>query len=377
MAGVFDFLHIKHRTAGSSNELSFDVLDAARHQLESQKKQERSRGTRGLYGGSPGRRGGTPTLLAGNTEVVRRKRERRNHSLRLKIVACLVALAVLCTGVLVSHQLYMARMDFSGRLNGLVAEFSPVDASLVTADSLMGSLLDTALVDQQASALEGLEGASDGMDAILRRAQAMREDFSGEFEVMTLGEVEDAVAARRDLLAAARSALELATDVQSQAAVADDAWEKVVAAAETSQEAAELANEAASEDELTQVDYKTQLAIADLSEADQALSELEGEIKGLDFSAQHEYIALRIAGLQSALATTQAILDGDREAASEANAEYNAKEREAAAAAAELPASLGDVVREHYVSQVEQAKEVYDEARAVVTVSDANLRQHL
>lgn len=377
MAGVFDFLHIKHRTAGSSNELSFDVLDAARHQLESQKKQERSRGPRGLYGGSPGRRGGATTLLAGNTEVVRRKRERRNHSLRLKIVACLVALAVLCAGVLVSHQLYIARMDFSGRLNGLVAEFAPVDASLVTADSLMGSLLDASLADQQASALEGLEGASDGMDAILRHAQAMREDFSGEFEVMTLSEVEDAVAARRDLLVAARSALELAADVQSQAAVADDTWAKVVAAAETSQEAAELANEAASEDELTQADYKTQLAIADLSEADQVLSQLEGEIKGLDFSAQHEYIALRIAGLQSALATSQAILDGDREAASEANTEYNAKEREAAAAAAELPASLGDVVREHYVSQVEQAKEVYDEARAVVTVNDANLRQHL
>ena len=38
MAGVFDFLHLKRNTKGSSNELSFDVLDAARNDLDSKKR---------------------------------------------------------------------------------------------------------------------------------------------------------------------------------------------------------------------------------------------------------------------------------------------------------------------------------------------------
>lgn len=44
MAGVFDFLHLKRNTRGSSNELSFDVLDAARNDLDS----KRRRGSHGV-----------------------------------------------------------------------------------------------------------------------------------------------------------------------------------------------------------------------------------------------------------------------------------------------------------------------------------------
>ena len=34
MAGIGDHIHVKKNTAGSSNELSFDVLDAARNGLD-------------------------------------------------------------------------------------------------------------------------------------------------------------------------------------------------------------------------------------------------------------------------------------------------------------------------------------------------------
>ena len=42
MAGVFDFLHIKKYTAGSSNELSFDVLEQMSVEADGKAKKKAS-----------------------------------------------------------------------------------------------------------------------------------------------------------------------------------------------------------------------------------------------------------------------------------------------------------------------------------------------
>ena len=74
MSGHFDFLHVKKNSAGSPNELSFDVLDAARSQLDGKK----SRTSRGSLSTSPKQGSyhgvGSGSTLSAVPEVERRKK---------------------------------------------------------------------------------------------------------------------------------------------------------------------------------------------------------------------------------------------------------------------------------------------------------------
>lgn len=380
MAGVFDFLHIKRRTAGSSNELSFDVLDAARHQLDSQQKQgKRGAADRPALGAvhAQGSDGTYKATLSAEDEVRRRKRQRRQHTLRLRAVGVLVAIAVLCAGVVFSYNLYKDRTDFNGKVNGLVASIVEGDDALVKLDDLMTDPFDRFQADDRSQLLAQLPLLLEGLEAVDDRAAELAGQASSEGDRVTLREISAAVQARMTMLGAASQAFRLSATVNGNEDTANRTWMHVVDADQAVRQAAQLANSALTEEETVAARDATAEAAEALQAASGELEALERQVKGLDFSAQLAYLACRIEALGYAVETSDALLAGDRSAASQANEEYNRLERQAAALAEELPASVADAVDAAYAQQKEDALAAYNQARAAVTKADADLRTRL
>lgn len=380
MAGVFDFLHLKHRTAGSSNELSFDVLDAARHHLDSQQKQGRRAassqpGLGAVHAESSD--GGYKTTLSAEDEVRRRKRMRRQHAIRLKALGALAVIAVLCIGVVFSYNLYRDRTDFSGKVNSLVAQIVDGDDALVKADSLMSDPFDRFQADSRTQLLAQLPMLLDGLEQVDARAEELLDQAMSEGDQVTLREISAAAQARMTMLGAVSQAFRLSATIGQDEDTANRIWIHVVDADQTVREAAQLANSALTEDETIQARDATAEAAAALETANAELAALENKVAGLDFTAQRDYLACRIEALGYAVDTSDALLAGDRSAAAAANEEYNRLERQAAAMADELPASVADAVSAAYRQQMEDALGTYNQARAAVTKADADLRSRL
>lgn len=383
MAGVFDFLHLKRRTAGSFNELSFDVLDAARHALDSQQKQGRRGGSVGPAPGlgaihaesSDGMYKGAS--LSAEDEVRRRKRVRRQHAIRLKVLGALAVIAVLCVGVVFSYNLYKDRTDFSGKVNNLVARIVEGDDTLVKVDSLMGDPYDQFQADARSQMLAQLPMLLDSLEKVDADAGALLAQAAMEGDRVTLREISAAVQARQAMLGAASQAFRLAAAIGQNEDTANRTWMHVVDADQAVREAAQLANSALTEEETIQARDATAQAAAALQTASDELASLESQVAGLDFSAQRDYLACRIEALGYAVETSNALLAGDRGAASAANGEYNRLERQAAAMADELPASVADAVAAAYQQQMDDALDTYNQARAAVTKADADLRTRL
>lgn len=375
MAGVFDFLHIKRRTAGSSNELSLDVLDAARDELDAAKRQRGSRlssGPRSSQGSYHGV-AGTSTLSA-VPEVERRKKARRARSMRLWTVGIMVALLLVGTGAYFGYRFYQEKVDFNGRLDSLIGRFVEVDRFLVSVDSLINEPLSSLKAKEREDAIEAIPATESELASIIVEADSMKESARIDADIVVLGEVDAAANARQEMLSAAGSVFELSRQVKEKTDEANRVWDEVIAADQLAREATNAANIADTEEATIAAREKTSSALDQMNEALEELKKIEGKNKGIDLSAQRNYLETKTRALGHAIATSDALLENNREEASQENESYNTDEREAAKLASSLPPVLGDQVEELYRDALDERVEAYQSARSHVSAADADLR---
>lgn len=383
MAGPFDFLHIKGRSAGSPNELSLDVLDAARAQLDNPKSQRSGRSAsrnadrlegKGNYHGVAG----TSTLSA-VPEVERRKKARRARTARIWALAIVVAVALASAAGYFGYRFYQEKVDFTAQFNALVGEFSDIDQDLVAIDMLLDNPFSAFEADSRAEARGKIEPALNVLDDITVKAESLKESTRFDADGVALGEVQAAAQARQEMLGAANDVLALSERVGAEVSEANRAWNTVVSADQLAREAANEANSATTEQATVSARDKTSEALGQIKEARSTLEQIEKAEKGrgLDFSPQRTYLDAKAAALDYAVKTSEALLANDRQAAISSNDSYNDKEREAAQLASELPAAIGDQIEALYKADLQQLLAAYQDARTHVANADAALRPKL
>ncbi len=380
MAGIFDFLHIKGRTAGSSNELSFDVLDAARSELDEKRKKNRGQ-RKANRGSSPGRSFGSPygahvagAPLAAASEVQKRKQKRRAHSIRLKVLATCVIIVILCVGVLFSHRIYQERMDFNGRLNNLISQFVQLDRSLVQIDSLMEDPFNSFWEGQRQDALNEMPELSTSLQSLSDQAKTLSSETDSQADSAAYDEVIVAANAREELLKSSADVFELASTINQQSTSVEDVWACVLDIDKEIRDAASLASVATTEQQTVEARDKTQNALTQLQQALADFEYLEATIENSDFSIQRQYLEKRIEALQYAVDSSDALISGDRERATRMNNLYNETEREAAGMAEKLTSTPADLVVATYQTQIDELLANYQNARDAVSQADAELR---
>lgn len=377
MPGPFDFLHIKGHTAGSSNELSFDVLDAARTGIDPQKRRsDRSpagpKPSQGTYQGVAG-----TSTLSNVPEVERRKRARRARTARNWALAVVAVAALAVAGFFAVRGALENQASFDGRFGSLISGFVEVDQTLAQIDELMVDPLGPDGLDDRDAMLDVIPGLERSLNAVAAEASELEQSAPGDDDRAALGEVQAAAIARGNMLDAADGAFTLSAVVNKQVADANEAWNQVLAGDAAAREATELANAASTEEATLQAREKTQEAIADLTSAREGLARLEKEAAGLDCAAELAYIDKRLEALEVAVETSDALLANDRSAAKSANDAYN----RADSAAADLAAALASTPAEKVVSlhdgDVQRAQQAYETARAEATAADSALRAYL
>lgn len=377
MPGSFDFLHIKSRTAGSSNELSFDVLDAARSQLDD-KNQKSSRiaktpsASKGSYHGVAG----TSTLSA-VPEVERRKKLRRARAIRVRIMTVLIVLIAVGALSFAGYSFYQSRLDFASRYNDLVDKLSEVDESLVVIDAVMGDPLAAGSEAARADAVAKIDSVAHGLDAVSADTEKTIAYAMGDRDTVALTQMDSAIEGRKKMLSAAKETLSIASQYDKELAAARDAWGDVLSADQMAREATASANSASTDETTEAAKQATQAALDKFVSAKEALEGVHLRHEGIDFSEQEKYLDKRIESLEYAIETSDALIAGDRNWAQSSNDAYNEADEEAALLAEDLPLLVDELVKSSFKKDIAPSLAKYNDARDEVAEFDADIRAYL
>lgn len=413
MSNAFDHLHIKRNTAGSSNELSFDVLDAARdgyapkkkrfgwrggpHVLRPVRQEETAPKDQDAEPAAPPQppepvqsneeipvatqrtsyhRATGKSLLSAQEEVTSRKRTRRSRSIRIAILTSIVAVAMMVATAYVGYQHYEEMQLFKGKFDSLVELFVEADGAIPLTDAFMadpfGATEDEMqkMQDATANAMMLLQQLSDERD--LADSYTVTEQ-----DKLALEKIDEASAYRIDMMSAVLHAVEVVDSSDAQSSEVNAVWHRVLGADEAARKATVAANAADSDEAITDARKQTQDARAQLQAVLEDMEKIAAKRTDLDLSNHIAYLQTRISSLDHAIATSDALLKQDKAAAATENDAYNEADKQAAKIAEKLPLSAEQTVEEAYEEQVRACIADYEAARNKAIQSDALIRQYL
>ena len=377
MASVFDHLHIKRHTAGSSNELSFDVLENASSGLtdketKSQRLPKPAKASQGSYQGVKG-----TTTLGSQEEVLRRKKARRARTIRLWVLAAVFALATIVALVWLGYRHYLEVQDFSTRFDSLVNQLVEEDEFLSQIDMLVSKLDEATTPGEREALTSRIPQAIEDTRQIAEKAKSTSPLVVSEQDEVALGQLIETTEARVRMLEAAQDVLSQADARDTRAKEVSDIWNEVVGAGQQAKEASAEANAATTESQTKDARDRTK-AIYDKEQAIlTGLRDLANQDPQFDASAQIAFIEAKLRSLSYAVETGDALLDGNRELAAEKNDAYNKADLEATELAKKLPLSMEDIVKEAYATKISELTKAYEEARDKVIAADALVRDYL
>lgn len=377
MANVFDHLHIKRNTAGSSNELSFDVLDAA--SSEASEKPVRTimppkapKSNKGSYSGVNG-----AAPVSQQAEVERRKQARKAHSVRTGIIVSIVIVAV-AGGVIwfaLNHSGKAHR--FSDDFNALVTKMEKEDELMASVDALMSTAPSDDNESQRSETLSKIEDSKENLKIIDANVTTLHSESLTPEDEIALDQLAVSAKGRIEMLDTAKETLNLASNRGSLSKSAEESWNMVVKADQIARNASLRANKAETEEETKEARDETKKALSQMKKALKQFESLSSASPDLELENQIKYIELRIKSLGYAVETSEALIEGDREKAADKNEQYNSLDKEAAELANKLPLSAGKTIDEAFEKEMASCLKKYDDARQKVIVADSHVREYI
>lgn len=406
-------LHIKSHTHGSSNEISFSVLDAAREARDAAERDRRDGPAAGkvplftlgngrkphatptkgqsivIPEGVPRQRSSAAALASSAAAEVDRRAFR---VIPVVVVVCvLLALALTVGQTLLSMR--TQQDGLRGSLNENISIITNCDKTLIPFDTLVmeqydESRLSPSAIGSKSPSFDDLAEGYRQVVADIAPARAQLEESMAAIESLqpTLTD-NDAKEAASQAITAARARLSMldggvAIIEQSLMATeafvdARDGWRAVIDADAAAREATALL-ETMSEESVRASMEKTGEALARLNEAQELFSAAQGDYPGLDLALFDSYVAKRIEAQQAALSADQAYLDRDKEALAQENERYNDLEAEAA----QMAQDLGDddpeqIVAARFYASIEEYVSSYEAERLKAGNADTFLRDYL
>ena len=377
MSGVFEHLHIKKNTVGSSNELSFDVLDNARSGLDgktarSSKLATASLAKRGSYHGVSGM-----ATFSGQAEVEKRKRSRKMRNYAFWAVAALAVLVVACAILWIGYRHYLEAQDFATRYDSLVNQFAEEDGFISEVDGLLATLDDESAVQARSDALAKIPEMIEGVERIKTNAASARPLAVDDRDEKAVDKVIQSADVRVEMLSLAQKALVLNVEKEEKERQVNAIWNDVVDSVQNAKEASAQANDAMTEESTTEALEKTRQSYDEINEAIGKLKALEADSQRIDFTVQRNYLEEKARSLEYAVQTGEALLEGDRQRAQELNEQYNESDKKAAAFAQDMPLSPDVSVYEGFEPQLQGYIQGYDACRERAAQIDAEVRSYL
>ena len=422
--------HIKRNTEGTSNEISFSVLDAAKNSLDGEGSSSPFR-TISLFT-LPGKKKhiSTPSKDEGlaltqrevsrssarsqnrferrqrrleqkrvsgaargshsareprsfDAEVASRKRARKRGRLIVSFALTVALLAVAGGLTWWGFGTYQDQQTYKGVLSSAISELSGNDELLAEIDVVVDlansdvtslSLDDT--LDVQKKVQDGKSTCIDELNEAEEAVGQVAISSSSDASNTPDSKVVDTITARRQMLTSGAAIIDDTVSVLQARQEATKGWQLVLAADGLAREAADIASSATSADMQASTE-KSQQAIESFSKAKTALQNAEQLFPQLDLSAYMSYIDKRLEAQGYAIESNDALINRDTQAATEHNDAYNNAEKQAGELAEKLPEDPDELVVDAFNSKTASSREMYENARSQAQSADAFIRDYL
>lgn len=380
-----EILHIKERTEGTSNEISFSVLDARSKQADSGRDKKHQ-----FWGDTSGRsatnassetkrnvsRETTSVPYDPEREIARRKRNRRLRRVLSGVVGTLLLVAVAAGAGWYLYKDYRVQEDTRGLLNDSVALIAQTDDEVLDMDELLKESVNKETIQRMESLQDKIPDAQEKLRRAKQEASSIVDAFHSGKDREAAGQTINAATARDSMFEQGSSIMEESVKTYEIASQLEESWNLVLSADTLTRNAAGLVSQTTNEN-VQQASQLTNDAIAQLNEASAMFHAIEGKNYDIDLQPYLDYIAVKLESLGYALASNDAILLQDRKTAEDNNRLYNEKDAEAVQLAALLPESPTAELYDRYDDTTAGLFDAYNSARETASAADSFLRDYL
>lgn len=418
-------LHVKGNTVGTSNELSFSVLDATKQEMDRkhgearrikmpgrlelftvdrkeanpvpvsdadtilsapekrESKETQTSVSRETNSSSPASdpnlplpkrsEPGVAISLSGEDELARKVKKRKDRRRNSRIVIGLaVSVVVLVGGYLgiTSGMDYYERMQRqAASAENILANFGDMDSGLKALDDAITNPLSDDFPLYATQAREFQPRATELLDSTDRMVSQLKANAQGEGDLAKIQDVQAAVDNRRKYIEAGYSVLEQEVAMNEARPAAQDAWNSMLSAdAQTRAAASEVSG--SSGGKLDSARKKTAEAADEFQTAGEAFSALAQSYELFDASPYVDYISARVKALGYMVSSIDYLKKEKTKKAQEYIEKYEEADSRAVKMAKKLPKSTDVALQEAYSSQVREDLAKYKRAREKAEVAD-------
>lgn len=400
--------HIKEHTVGTSNELSFSVLDAAKKAADGDSSTgERSRpGFLQIFSFPVKKTRGTPTKddvlpLSGDgatsmptdvsskkapskplsfeeptVEIARRKAKRRNYN-RLVVAFVLVISLTVVGGV--GYFAYSEISNHSAQVSTLDQALNLVisaDETIIAIDEVLSKPVTDETIEQADTLATQIARARQDLGQAKAATQQANTNLRDSADKEAATQAIAAIEAREEMLTLGSALMQADIAAKQGVDALVEAWGLILQADTFARDAATLVADTTPENVAASMQSTSQ-ALEALNKANSLIDQVSATYPDIDVAAQKQYVAKKIEASQEALASDEAILVQDRQTAEAHNNAYNQADKEAVELAKSLPENPAQPVLDRYANDTAETKDNYQHARARAGMADAFLRDYL
>ena len=424
--------HIKKHTRGTSNEISFSVLDAAKNALDGDGNEKQKHGPgrialftlpgrhkkpaptptkeRGLPlstgdfvsvddGASTSKMGALPSAARPTSqteksspaplavvpakpkrspeeEIARRKARRRLSKWLAVAVIVVVSIGLLGAGGVYLYRDYQNQQGHVAVLDDALSLVKEADETIQQLDEVVTDPFAEGSEEQRTAIQAQLEAVERKLQDADEKARAVSLELNGAREKEAANQAVAGIAARFTLVEQGQLLMNAATEAQSAAENVDAAWKTVLEGDDLARQAAQLVTETTPEN-VEASKNKTNEALAAFDEAYAAFLDVQATYPQADLTQFVDYIAKRQESLGYAIASDDAILAKNKEEATAQNNAYNIADAEAATLAKALPDDPSSIVDEAFEDATSDVAKAYSTARLQARSADAFISDYL
>ena len=392
--------HINPRTAGTSNELSFSVLEAKSHDADAatatprtvtelgkvsvftlpgkQQMPESQGAPAGFSGFSPSQKhtgsiASGATTLGPQSEVSARKQRRRSRqALNVAAVLAIVGIFVFLGATTIGT---MAQRQRGGEvaIASALSLLEQSDAAIVALDNAVDAPASSDAASVNAI-IEDVSAASSLLDRAANSAEAATTLDAEDAIKESASVIKESVAARKQLIEQGRLILTESVAAKKATTFLERAWESIIAADALARDAATLAEQGTSAS-IEGANEASTKALAGFQEALVLVRQAKTAYPKADYALLEEYVVMRSNAQQNALVGNAAQLSQDMKTLEANSAAYNEAEALAAEIAAQLPSNPAQPVVDAFATHGGAAHDAYQQARQRAAQADASVRQ--
>ena len=310
-------------------------------------------------------------------EVARRKAKRRNRKILTTAAVCVAVAVLVVLGVLFYQQFSEQRQSVTVQIDNALKKIEQADQAMVKMDAVLSNPIDSSSFENIEGLFTELDNASKALDEATIIVNRLLSEKYIAADDETANYAAAAIDSRKTMLESGRALLQKAYETEEAMSLVSSASDQIFVADSLARDAARLVSGELTEEKMLASYEKTRAAINELSSARQKLETANELSPSAGIGVYIEYIDLRIAAFDHGMASTQALIDEDTDLAVQENDAYTEADARAATFATQFPEDWLEPIRAAFDEESLPLIAEYESARTDAGVTDSFLRNYL